>query len=74
MKAMPKILAKIYPRSKKLEKILVVSGKNIRPITKNTNHHLITNIMSEAGILPNHFGKIFNRKKIFPQRFTLFII
>lgn len=47
---MPKILEKIYPLSKKLEKIVVVSGRKTTPIVKNINHHLRINNKSEENI------------------------
>ena len=49
--AIPIIFEKMYPLSKKLEKILMVNGRNIKPITKKTNHHWIINVMSEKLIV-----------------------
>jgi len=40
MKTEPIILEKIYPRSKKFEKINDVIGKKISPITRNTAHQI----------------------------------
>ncbi|EKE14333.1 MAG: hypothetical protein ACD_12C00563G0002 [uncultured bacterium] len=46
IKTIPKVFEKMYPRSKKFEKIREERGKNIKPIKRKTANHWKIKIIS----------------------------